>query len=682
MTPAGGHRTPGGGGHGPGGRRAAGLLALSFVVLALVLAVGSAGASLPTDAQFQATNGSSVTLSDASAAGADTVEFVVGSDAGVAAGSIDGDDFAVSAGRVSSASVDPAGDDARVRLHLAAPVDSDVVTVSFAPDATVTDGDGAELATDGAAVEVGGMDTVPPRVERFAVQPANGTTVDLTVEASEPLDEVNVSVDGPASVTLQRENFTAADGGLRLTASVALPAAGDYRATVERVADEHGNDRRSGRVVTVATEDRPPTAVAGVDFAASSGTTLTLDASRSTAADPIASITWDLGDGAEATGERVTHRYRPGNYTATVTVTDIDGDVGTDRIVVDLTGNGSVASVGGSATVDFASNVTPSDGSAIVDVADPAKGPVRLARANETDTPVAAHDGVALTALNVTLRNASRYGLAIQADGPAAAGDVPNATGVLGALTVVHDVADRDVAGVTLSIAVEHERLPADADPAAVSVFRRSDGAWTRLNTTRVDDPEVAGPYRYRADSPGLSRFAVATASNGTTGNATESTPTPTEVPTATPSEAESNVPDDAVTVTNATANATSVEPGGSVTVSATVDNPGDAAVSYRAGLSVNGTVVDTRTVTVPGGEDRSVALNWSANATGRQQLTVNGTAAGTVSVGEGGGLLASVLGVFGFLPLGLFRMVLTYLGGVLVAVFLALKAVALLMGY
>jgi len=681
MTPAGGHRTPGGGGHGPGGRPAAGLLALSLVVLALVLAVGSAGASLPTDAQFQATNGSSVTLSDASAADADTLEFVVGSDAGVAADSIDGDDFAVSAGRVSSASVDPAGDDARVRLHLAAPVDSDVVTVSFAPDATVTDGDGAELATDGAAVEVSGMDAVPPRVERFAVEPANGTTVDLTVEASEPLAEVTVSVDGPASVTLQRENFTAADGGQRLTASVALPAAGDYRATVERVADEHGNDRRSGRVATVATADRPPTAVAGVDFAASSGRTLTLDASRSTAADPIESITWDLGDGAEATGERVTHRYRPGNYTATVTVTDADGDVGTDRIVLDLTGNGSVASVEGSARVDFAADGTPADGSAIVDVADPAKGPVRLARADESD-PVAAHDGVALTALNVTLRNASRYGLAIQADGPAAAGDVPNATGVLGALTVVHDVPDRDVADVTLSVAVEHERLPADADPAAVSVYRRSDGAWTRLNTTRVDDPEVAGPYRYRARSPGLSRFAVATASNGTTGNATESTPTPTEVPTATPSEAESNEPDDAVTVTNATANATSVEPGGSVSVSATVDNPGDSAVSYRAGLSVNGTVVDTRTVTVPGGQDRSVALNWSANATGRQQLTVNGTAAGTVSVGEGGGLLASVLGVFGFLPLGLVRTVLTYLGGVLVAVFLALKAVALLMGY
>jgi len=681
MTPAGGHRTPGGGGHGPGGRPAAGLLALSLVVLALVLAVGSAGASLPTDAQFQATNGSSVTLSDASAADADTLEFVVGSDAGVAADSIDGDDFAVSAGRVSSASVDPAGDDARVRLHLAAPVDSDVVTVSFAPDATVTDGDGAELATDGAAVEVSGMDAVPPRVERFAVEPANGTTVDLTVEASEPLAEVTVSVDGPASVTLQRENFTAADGGQRLTASVALPAAGDYRATVERVADEHGNDRRSGRVATVATADRPPTAVAGVDFAASSGRTLTLDASRSTAADPIESITWDLGDGAEATGERVTHRYRPGNYTATVTVTDADGDVGTDRIVLDLTGNGSVASVEGSARVDFAANGTPADGSAIVDVADPARGSVRLARANESD-PVAAHDGVALTALNVTLRNASRYGLAIQADGPAAAGDVPNATGVLGALTVVHDVPDRDVADVTLSVAVEHERLPADADPAAVSVYRRSDGAWTRLNTTRVDDPEVAGPYRYRARSPGLSRFAVATASNGTTGNATESTPTPTEVPTATPSEAESNVPDDAVTVTNATANATSVEPGGSVSVSATVDNPGDSAVSYRAGLSVNGTVVDTRTVTVPGGQDRSVALNWSANATGRQQLTVNGTAAETVSVGEGGGLLASVLGVFGFLPLGLVRTVLTYLGGVLVAVFLALKAVALLMGY
>ena len=655
-------------------------------MVGLALAVGSAGASLPVDAQFQATNGSSVTLSDASAADADTIEFVVDSDAGVAVDSIAGDDFAVSAGRVSSASVDPAGDDATVRLHLAAPVDSDVVTVSFAPDATVTDGDGTDLATDGAAVEVSGMDAVPPRVERFAVESANGTTVDLTMEASEPLDEVAVSLDGPAAVTLRRDNFTAADGGQRLTASVTLPAAGDYRATVERVADNHGNARRSGRVATVATADRPPTAVAGVDFAASSGTTLTLDASRSTAADPIESITWDLGDGAEATGERVTHRYRPGNYTATVTVTDADGDVGTDRIVLDLTGNGSVASVEGSARVDFAANGTPADGSAIVDVADPASGPVRLARANETSNPVAAHDGVALTALNVTLRNASRYGLAIQADGPAAASDVPNASRVLGTVRILHDVTGRNVAAVTMSLAVDRDRL-SDADPEDVAVYRHQNGSWARLNATRIEETDSSGPHRYRVDSPGLSRFAVALVPTGGATTATAPTSSPTETPAATPTEDGRSEPDTPernppLAVTNATANATTVSPGDAVGVSATVANHGSAEGSLAVGLTANGTVVDVGTVTVPAGENRSVALTWTPTDPGRYSLAVNGTGAGTVAVGEGGGLIASVLGVFGFLPLGLFRTALTYFGGVLVAAFLALKSLALVLGY
>jgi len=664
----------------------AGPLALAMLGVALAvtlgLVVGDAGATVPAAGQFQANNSSSATLSDARVVDADTVEFAVASDAGVTADSVDGDDFQVSDGRVSSASAAADGDDALVTLYLERPVDSDVLTVAFAEGANVTDGDGARLDTDGARAELTGMDGVGPRLEAFDVSAANGTTVDVTVAAHETIDATTVSVTGPANVTLGRGNFTASANGTRLNASVALPAAGDYRATLDRLVDEHGNERQVGRIATVATTDRPPTAVAGVDFGASRGSTLTLDASRSTAADPIESITWDLGDGAEATGERVTHRYQPGNYTATVTVTDADGDVGRDRLALTVQGNGSAESIGSVATVAFATNETAVDGSALVDVADPADTAVRIARENATTSPLARHDGVALESLSVTLWNRSRYGLAIQVDGPSTVGDVPNATRVLGGVRLVHDVSDADVAGARLTIAVERDRLPDGADPASVALFRFHDDAWTRLNTTRVDDPQTAGPYRYHVRSPGLSRFAVATASNASAENATDATPTPTATPTATPTGNTTTETTASLRVVNATANRTTVSSAQAVRVSATVDNPGSAAAPFTAGLSVNGTVVDARTVTVPAGGNRTVALNWTANATGSYPLRVNGTTAGTVTVGDGGGLVASALGLVGFLPLGLFQTVLTYLGGVLVAGFLALKSFALFMGY
>lgn len=70
--------------------------------------------------------------------------------------------------------------------------------------------------------------------------------------------------------------------------------------------------------------DLPPTAafdVVGVD-----GTQVVLDASASTDDHGIVSYDWELGDGATATGSRVTHRYAaPGTYAVTLTVTDAGG---------------------------------------------------------------------------------------------------------------------------------------------------------------------------------------------------------------------------------------------------------------------------------------------------------------------------------------------------------------------
>jgi PKD repeat protein len=118
----------------------------------------------------------------------------------------------------------------------------------------------------------------------------------------------------------------------------------------------------------------------------------------STAADPDGQpliYRWDFGDGGSALGSSPTHRYtKVGTYTATVTVRDPDGNVGTDTVQI---------------TVNAAGNQIPM----VVTAADPTEGiaplPVRFqAQAIDPDGPESAlvyrwdfGDGGALFGRNV-----------------------------------------------------------------------------------------------------------------------------------------------------------------------------------------------------------------------------------------------------------------------------------------
>jgi hypothetical protein len=172
-----------------------------------------------------------------------------------------------------------------------------------------------------------------------------------------------------------------------------------------------------------------------------------------------------------------------------------------------------------------------------------------------------------------------------------------------------------------------------------------------------------------------------------------EPTPTPTATPTPDPgTPVSSPTPDgtaeEPIVVTNATLAESEAAPGEIVLVNATIENRGTGNTIYTAGLSVDGTVVATEPVTLPAGAQGSVSFRYEVNASGTVPVAVNGTRAGTLTIG-GGGLVASIVGLFdpvvgllGALPLGLVRPLVVFLLVPAIVIYAILKGLAIYLGY
>ncbi|QLH77551.1 hypothetical protein HZS55_09680 [Halosimplex rubrum] len=282
-------------------------------------------------------------------------------------------------------------------------------------------------------------------------------------------------------------------------------------------------------------------------------------------------------------------------------------------------------------------------------------------------------DAAADTNLTATVVARERAGAALSG---------PDGATTAATVTVQHSVTDDAVDGVTYDLSVRRPYLDAHGlDPANLTVYRLSAGNWSAIGTSVAESDEAH--VRYRVDSPGLSVFSLSTDpaladangtdGNGTTANGTDGDGTAGNGTAADGTAGNGTASGDGepsgeatIFVSNVTVNRTAVAVNESVAVNVTLANEGDADGTYTAGLQTlqgtNVSFVGTETVAVPAGERRGAQFTTNFSTTGNHTVMVNGTQAGPVVVGAGGGLL-SFLSFLSVLPLRLIGMAL---GGLL----------------
>ncbi|HXV44704.1 MAG TPA: PKD domain-containing protein, partial [Anaerolineae bacterium] len=127
---------------------------------------------------------------------------------------------------------------------------------------------------------------------------------------------------------------------------------GDY--TV-RIRVDDGDGGQAFTTTTVSAFNEPPVAIASAATNLLEGSPVPFDGSDSS--DPglqdVLAYQWNLGDGSSASGINVTHAYADnGVYSATLTVTDDSGDVGTAAVSVNIFDANPTANAGPDLTID------------------------------------------------------------------------------------------------------------------------------------------------------------------------------------------------------------------------------------------------------------------------------------------------------------------------------------------
>lgn len=216
----------------------------------------------------------------------------------------------------------------------------------------------ATRLTDGRVLITGGLtgnasirsaELFVPSVNRLPV--ASIASVGTTILGQSTAFDGSASNDPDGSITRYSWNFGDATGDTGAIVSHIYAAAGTYTVTLT-VTD---NDGATVSAIITARVDAPPVAKITPIPTVILGQSQTFDGSASN--DPDGSITsysWNFGDGTNGAGAVISHTYStPGEYTATLTVTDNDG---------------ATASVGATTVVSAPPGYTPSGTNVVVNL--------------------------------------------------------------------------------------------------------------------------------------------------------------------------------------------------------------------------------------------------------------------------------------------------------------------------
>ncbi|MEJ2455566.1 MAG: PKD domain-containing protein [Candidatus Thiodiazotropha sp.] len=115
-------------------------------------------------------------------------------------------------------------------------------------------------------------------------------------------------------------------------------SAGNYSATLTVTDNDGATDSDAATVTITQPANQPPVAEANGPYVALTGEAIAFSSAGSSDSDgTIASYYWDFGDGSSSTSANPAHSYASaGSYTATLTVTDDDGAMGSDTATVTI----------------------------------------------------------------------------------------------------------------------------------------------------------------------------------------------------------------------------------------------------------------------------------------------------------------------------------------------------------
>jgi len=379
------------------------------------------------------------------------------------------------------------------------------------------------------------VDTAAPSISSFSVSNPSAQAVQVSLDSSETLRSIDVSIGGAERATLTESDF-AEDGGT-YTATYAGSSDGDYTATLNAATDAYGNDGSDGQSATVTVDTTGPTID---DPSPADGTTVSndqqvysVDVTDANSNVDVTSITVTLEDAdgtahLDGAGTGDSHvRFSDGSLTIDPTAgtpfTMADGQVEVTVEADDSSAN--AAKFTSTFTVDVPTNGGSGN-----------SGSVILGTESEASVRTGPVQDVAIT----FEESVNGFVSASAADGfpdesPSPSGELIAAVDI----SVPDEAADQSS---TVRLSVSRSAVEsADVDPSDLRIVRY-DAAADELDRL---DTEVVGEngelWVVEAETPGFSVFGVVAASDeggqaaGTTTPTTTVTATPTPTATATP---------------------------------------------------------------------------------------------------------------------------------------------------